>query len=300
LLSILGKKFESGAFPSVLSSSVIVRFLFLVTLTVGTLLMAQKTDLQDGHAYTRVPVSFQRIMTRTPAPEPITALSAFDQELVMTPQELLDRWNPLIAEASRRFDISEAWIRAVMRMESGGRTMLGENQPITSSVGAMGVMQVMPETYADMRAQYGLGADPYDPHDNIFAGAAYLRWLYHKYGYAAMFAAYNDGPGNLEDHLQRERPFPAETRAYIDGVAGILGSGPLRRTRSASELAKLTRPDGSPVLIDGSMVEAIRAPLPGEYDPDVQSVITIGRLRQAVQENMKTATALIREHGGRV
>jgi soluble lytic murein transglycosylase-like protein len=127
--------------------------------------------------------------------------SAFAVESAMAPRDLMKRWDPIVAEASKKFGVSETWIRAVMRMESGGRTMLGENQPIISSAGAMGLMQVMPETYADMRAQYGLGADIFDPHDNIFAGAAYLHILYRKYGNPAMFAAYNDGPGALEDHL---------------------------------------------------------------------------------------------------
>ena len=110
-----------------------------------------------------------------------------------------------------------------MRQESGGRTMLAENLPIVSAAGAMGVMQVMPGTYTEMAAQYGLGANPYNPRDNIYAGAAYLKWLHVKYGYPAMFAAYNDGPGNIEDHLHRGRALPAETRGYIAEIAKSLG-----------------------------------------------------------------------------
>ena len=41
----------------------------------------------------------------------------------------------------------------------------------------MGIMQLMPGTYQEMAAQYRLGSDPFDPHDNIFAAAGYLRWL---------------------------------------------------------------------------------------------------------------------------
>src|SRR5262249_52072015 len=107
---------------------------------------------------------------------------------------LMDRWTPYVKEAAQRFDIAEEWIRAVMRMESGGRTDIG-GRPITSQVGAMGLMQVMPATYNEMRAQYGLGSNPYDPHDNVLAGAAYLKWLHDRYGYPKMFAAYNAGPG---------------------------------------------------------------------------------------------------------
>ncbi len=135
----------------------------------------------------------------------------------MSPGDLMKRWDPLVAAAAKQFGVPEKWIRAVMRMESGGRTMLGEGDRITSQAGAVGLMQVMPGTYDEMRAQYGLGADPYDPHDNIFAGAAYLRFLYHRYGNPQMFAAYNDGPGKLEDHLYRGRALPAETQAYVSG-----------------------------------------------------------------------------------
>ena len=126
----------------------------------------------------------------------------------------LDSWSAFIAEASRRFGISEAWIRAVMRAESGGQTML-DGRPITSHAGAMGLMQVMPETWVGLRSRYGLGVDPYDPHDNILAGAAYLRELYQRYGYPDLFAAYNAGPARFDEHLLTGRPLPDETRAYL-------------------------------------------------------------------------------------
>src|SRR6185437_6052968 len=127
--------------------------------------------------------------------------SAFEVEEQMTTHARMQRWAPLIAEASKRFGVPPSWVRAVMLAESGGRTMLDENTPIISTAGAMGLMQLMPSTYADMRAQYGLGPDPYNPHDNVIAGAAYLRFLRQKYDYPQMFAAYNDGPGNLEQRL---------------------------------------------------------------------------------------------------
>ena len=100
--------------------------------------------------------------------------SVFDEEAAMTPKELLDRWEPFIAEAAKEFDLPESWIRAVMSRESGGRTMMAEGVPIASSVGAVGIMQLMPETYNDMRAAYKLGDNPADPHDSVVAGAAYL------------------------------------------------------------------------------------------------------------------------------
>jgi hypothetical protein len=74
-----------------------------------------------------------------------------------------------IAEGSHRFDIPASWIRAVIEAES-----LGDTRAM-SPKGAMGLMQIMPETWTSLRLRYGLGADPFDPHDNILAGAAYLR-----------------------------------------------------------------------------------------------------------------------------
>ena len=129
----------------------------------------------------------------------------------------ITRWEPLIAEASQRFVIPEAWIRAVMRAESGGRTML-DGQPITSSAGAMGLMQLMPGTFDDMRRRYGLGRDSYDPHDNILAGTAYLRQMYQQYGYPALFAAYHAGPGRFDGYLLQGQGLPPATLAYIGGI----------------------------------------------------------------------------------
>jgi soluble lytic murein transglycosylase-like protein len=222
--------------------------------------------------------------------------SVFEQEERMTFRERMARWNPLIAEASRKFGVPQSWMRAVMQAESGGRTMLGTGRPIVSGAGAMGLMQLMPATYAEMREIYGLGPDPFDPHDNIFASAAYLRWLRQKYGYPTMFAAYNDGPGNLEERLKDGGLLPAETRLYLVNVtASVEGRrGAMRGT------AQFTRPNGAPILIDCSQVVKLRAPLPEEYAPTVRTVVTVGKVRQGVREDMKTAAAIVRAHGGAI
>jgi soluble lytic murein transglycosylase-like protein len=132
----------------------------------------------------------------------------------------LNRWQEFIAEASRRFGVPEAWIRAVMQAESGGRTML-DGRPIISDAGAMGLMQVMPDTYEEMLHAHRLGSDPYDPRDNILAGAAYLRAMYDRYGYPGLFAAYNAGPERYDEYLHQGRPLPVETRAYLATIAQI-------------------------------------------------------------------------------
>ncbi|MEH3101659.1 lytic transglycosylase domain-containing protein [Sphingomonas adhaesiva] len=128
------------------------------------------------------------------------------------------RWHPFIAEASRRFGIPEDWIGAVMAAESGGRTTRF-GQPIVSHAGAMGLMQVMPATWAAMRTRYGLSDDPHDPRDNILAGTAYLRLMHDRFGYPGLFAAYNAGPARYAAHLATGRRLPAETRAYVARLA---------------------------------------------------------------------------------
>jgi hypothetical protein len=121
-----------------------------------------------------------------------------------------------VAEASRRFGIPAAWIRAVMHAES-----FGDVRAI-SPKGAMGLMQIMPDTWTALRQRYHLGADPYDIHNNILAGAAYLRELHDRYGIPGFLAAYNAGPARWEDHLATGRPLPAETRAYLVRLAPIV------------------------------------------------------------------------------
>jgi soluble lytic murein transglycosylase-like protein len=142
----------------------------------------------------------------------------------------VDRWSTYIAEASARFGVPEAWIRRVMRAESGGRTTLG-GRPIVSHAGAQGLMQVMPGTWRDLRDAHGLGPDPHDPRDNILAGTAYLRAMYDRFGYPGLFAAYNAGPARYAEHLSRGRRLPSETVAY---VAQVAGRAPVSRPPSAS------------------------------------------------------------------
>jgi hypothetical protein len=237
------------------------------------------------------PAVLRELITRSIVVRP----SAYDREAAMGSAQLLNRWDAVIGEASHRFQIPKAWIRAVMARESGGRTMLAENKPIISRAGAVGLMQVLPKTYEEMAAEHQLGSNPLDARDNIMAGAAYLRWLHQRYGFPAMFAAYNAGPGRLQDHLRNGATLPAETRAYVGGIAKSLK---LVTGKSGLELVKLTRPDGSTVKIDPAQVIAIRPAPPGEYSPDVKSVVTLGKRKiQAIQEDVLAATSALRAAG---
>lgn len=158
----------------------------------------------------------------------------------------VDRWAYEITRASSRFGIPEAWIRRVMRAESNGESIL-HGRPILSRAGAMGLMQLMPGTWRDMRLALGLGRDPHDPADNILAGAAYLRLMYDKFGYPGLFGAYNAGPARYAAHVNGARPLPAETRFY---VAAVAAAGPRRPVITPPSSARLfaLRSAAAPVI----------------------------------------------------
>jgi hypothetical protein len=134
-----------------------------------------------------------------------------------------------VTEAEARFGVPAAWIQKVMRAESNGL------RRAVSPKGAMGLMQIMPATWSDLRQRYGLGADPFDPHDNIIAGAAYLRELYDQFGVEGFLAAYNAGPARYFSHVAYGRPLPLETQTYARSLAlSLEGGAALGRKLSAA------------------------------------------------------------------
>ena len=165
-----------------------------------------------------------------PATQEAAQYVAHAQRSYAAPGPAGDPWGPYIEAASQRFDVPQAWIRGVMRVESGDHEFR-DGAPIVSPVGAMGLMQLMPVTYDLMRSQYDLGDDPFDPRNNILAGAAYIRQMYDIYGTPGFLAAYNAGPGRLDDYLTHNRPLPDETRRYVAMIGpGIAGSYPVNRS----------------------------------------------------------------------
>lgn len=147
----------------------------------------------------------------------------------------------LVDEASRRFSIPALWIRSVMQVESGG------NAQALSPKGAMGLMQIMPETYMALRQKFGLGADPYQPDDNIMAGAAYMREMLDLYGTSGFLAAYNAGPTRYDEHLATGEPLPEETQLYLSRLAPLL---PGAQVSSISATANPVTWMTAPLFID--------------------------------------------------
>lgn len=154
------------------------------------------------------------------APVMPAAMAAQGTGVVRSAQR--DPFDAHIKEASQRFGIPMAWIRAIMRKESAGDVRA------VSSTGARGLMQIMPDTWDELRARWSLGRDPFDPRDNILAGTAYLRELHDRFGSPGFLAAYNAGPSRYEAYLAG-RPLPAETRAYVAALATVIGEGEGKR-----------------------------------------------------------------------
>lgn len=157
-----------------------------------------------------------------------------------------DPWGPYIHEAAARFDMPASWIRAIMRQESGGRLYRANGDLITSSAGAMGLMQVMPGTYEELRARYDLGDDPFHPRDNIMAGVGYMREMYDIYGSPGFLAAYNAGPARLDDYLTNVRGLPDETRNYVAKISPHLTRDQPTMRSPAEQFAMNTLPTNIP------------------------------------------------------
>lgn len=157
----------------------------------------------------------------------------------------LDPWRPFITEASLRFGVPESWIGRVLRVESGGRTTLA-GIPIRSRAGAIGLMQIMPRTWIALRDTLRLGPDPDDPHDNILAGAAYLRLMYDRFGYPGLFAAYNAGPARYAAYLAYGISLPAETRGYVASITTLAVPRPGSSAVASAEHGDGARPPVPP------------------------------------------------------
>ncbi len=190
-----------------------------------------------------------------------TSLTAPVQVALVTPAPLppdpKDPWRDLIAEAADRFDVPEQWIRAVMHRESGGRAIV-KGKVITSPAGAIGLMQVMPATYAELRDRHGLGPTPADPRDNIMAGTAYLREMYDQFGSPGFLAAYNCGPACYSAVQAGRQRLPKETRQYIAALAPVVAKTAPRGTGGEPAVEPVMVASAEPPKPASRPVEAIQ------------------------------------------
>lgn len=199
------------------------------------------------------------------------------QDLAIARSSQRDPFGAHISEASHRFGVPTAWIRAVMRKESAG------DARAVSSAGARGLMQIMPGTWEDLRARWSLGRDPFDPRDNILAGTAYLRELHDRFGSPGFLAAYNAGPARYEAYLAG-RPLPAETRDYVAALAPFVGSRATIRPFAVTSAEAIPWRDAS-LFVGRPGREQPVAPVPAKPSPNdagsaapVRNVVAIAPL----------------------
>ncbi len=140
---------------------------------------------------------------------PVLGLEA-EPDCERLPQKQME---PLITQASEREGLTPDLLRAIIQRESSFRPCA------ISPKGAMGLMQLMPATALQFRVQ-----DPFDPEENVNAGARFLRQLITRYAgdLALALGAYNAGPGRV-DAAGGLPPIP-ETRDYVSGIQQLLAA----------------------------------------------------------------------------
>lgn len=124
-----------------------------------------------------------------------------------------------IADASQRYGVPLNLALRVAKQESGFK------QNEVSSAGAIGVMQLMPGTARQ------LGVNPFDAWQNIDGGVKYLGQMLQRYGgdHSLATAAYNAGPGRVDDFLHRGRSLPDETTSYVRSIGAMATPQPAAR-----------------------------------------------------------------------
>jgi len=125
-------------------------------------------------------------------------------------KDRVNSFSDIIKEASQRYGVPEHIIKAIIDQESRGI------YDARSPKGALGLMQLMPETARDLKV-----TDRKDPYQNIMGGTKYLSQLNQKYGnWSDTLGAYNFGPGNYNQYLKGNKSLPQETQKYIPSVLG--------------------------------------------------------------------------------
>ena len=142
-------------------------------------------------------------------------------------------YHQLINSKSREYNIEPSLIKAVIKTESNWDSMA------VSQKGAMGLMQLMPDTAEDMEVR-----NPFNPEENIEGGIKYLRYLLNRFNgdITLALAAYNAGPEKIEK-FGGIPPIP-ETQRYVKQILSIYNNGD-SSTRTSTVIYKVIYSDGS-------------------------------------------------------
>lgn len=239
------------------------------------------SGFQQGHHAAMVPISQHRRSSRQkkralPALclgglATLAACAGPARQPSAPPGAAVNQWSPYIQEASTRFAIPQAWIRAVMQQESGGHQYM--HGRLTRSIhGAVGLMQIKPDTYRELARRYHLGSNPYNPHDNIMAGSAYIRELYERFGSPNFLVAYSCGPQCAENHRRGKASLPSYARTYLASVRPHLND-PVPATLRTTEMAYSPAPalpaaPQVPENVSGSAPDSPALPAPSGVDEE--------------------------------
>jgi soluble lytic murein transglycosylase-like protein len=162
-------------------------------------------------------------------------------------------YEPFVLHYAAKESIRPELVRAVIQVESG------YNARATSPVGAMGLMQLMPQTARELGVR-----NPYDPADNIRGGTRYLRQLLDKYDgdERLALAAYNAGPGAVDKYGQQVPPY-RETLEYVRKVGSKAGRIPAVQQASAAPVIYKTIE-----IVDGRAIPRYsnRRPAAGSFE----------------------------------
>ncbi len=202
---------RTGAHPRMTPS------LKTLVILAGLLLSCQRVETpvpQKAGPIQAAPVVSNSVIQNEEPPESHVLSTLSEQHTSLTQLEL-ERLARTIIEESERHDFEPELILAVIFVESGGRPSA------VSHVGALGLMQIMPPTGAEVARRLGVPWEGpstlLDPVINVKLGVAYLRTLKNRYAdMSAALAAYNWGPGRIDRRLRKGQKLPTE---YTDRVS---------------------------------------------------------------------------------
>lgn len=162
----------------------------------------------------------------------------------------MDTGNPYLAQitdAASKYGVDPTLALGVANQESGF------NNRVTSPKGAQGIFQLMPGTAKE------LGVDPSDPAQNIDGGIRYLKQMQDRYQDPQLaLAAYNAGPGRVDDYVNKGRPLPDETTNYVKSISGspinqaFAQGRPMPDPNQQPVMAQAQQPDPASALFGGN------------------------------------------------